>query len=811
MRTTAKRIIGILLLMAVFLVSNQVEAQEREDDGPLSAEQEQRVEVPDLAEIIPLATELSGRLAALENDVASLSQDVSEFEDRYAVIEKKLRGPYEKLQKLKDTKTYNYKKLVTLSGEITREHKLFEKISSPLSKNISKVGAWRKEWLTEKKRWDEWQSFMIKDGTFEQLKSAFENANERIDKALKLLIPQLESMLTIQKKAGNIQTQIYILDGEIDRLISTRRRSDLTGKDLPLFSFQYFSQYKSHLWYQVLEGVDEIVWPDKHSLARSGWVIFLQVFLSLFVIITIYRNRKVLKDHKRWQFLVARPYSTGLFVGAMATMGFYDYTGVTPLWKQLVHAMGTISLARLVGGTAQTTEKLRFFYGLVIVLFITRILDLINLPLPLFRLYIVVTALVGIVFCYRWSQEIRGRGESVHYPRPFRLISLFLAIIIIAELFGKHGLAYYLLISSFITIILIVAFLFFRLMIRGILEWLFAASLFRRATMLHKNTDTIVRQAGVFVDIVIWGLLLLPGLLITWRVYDTFGEAFLGLMGFGFELGSQRINIGLVITATGILYATFVASWAFQKVLIDQVLARRNMEMGVRHAIARIVHYVIVFLGFLFVLSALGLEVTKLTIMLSALGVGIGFGLQGVANNFVSGIILLFERPVRVGDFVQIGERFATIQRIGLRSTTVTTVEDSNLIIPNANMVNDEVTNWTLSNRRARFDISVGVAYGSDVPLVLKTLMACAKENPRVAKTHEPQVLFTGFGDSSLDFVLRAWVYDIDYRLIASSELRQEIERRFREEKIVIPFPQRDLHVCSVDESIDLRSKDTTK
>jgi len=224
---------------------------------------------------------------------------------------------------------------------------------------------------------------------------------------------------------------------------------------------------------------------------------------------------------------------------------------------------------------------------------------------------------------------------------------------------------------------------------------------------------------------------------------------------------------------------------------------------------ARLVHYVIVFLGFMLALSVLGLDLTKLTIMLSALGVGIGFGLQGVVNNFVSGIILLFERPVRVGDMVEIGGRWAIIKRIGLRSTTVTTFDEADLIMPNSNLINDEVINWTLTNRRARLQIPVGVAYGSDVPLVIETLTACGKENSWVAKWPEPQVLFLSFGESSLEFELRVWVSDIDQRLNARSQIHQEIDRRFREANIEIAFPQRDLHLRSADESLMARLKET--
>ena len=252
--------------------------------------------------------------------------------------------------------------------------------------------------------------------------------------------------------------------------------------------------------------------------------------------------------------------------------------------------------------------------------------------------------------------------------------------------------------------------------------------------LLHSDTDAIIRRVARFIDVVIWGLVLLPSILTIWGVYDNLEEATKGLLALGFNLGSQRISVGLLIVSAGILYGSFLVSWILQKLLMDEVLVRRRVERGVRLSIGRLVHYVLIFVGFLLALSTLGFEFTKLTIMLSALGVGIGFGLQGVVNNFVSGLILLFERPVRVGDTIEIGGKWAEIKRIGLRATTVQTFDQADVIIPNADLVTNQVTNWTLSNRRVRLTIPVGVAYGSDVPLVMETLMACAKANPKVAK-----------------------------------------------------------------------------
>ena len=284
-----------------------------------------------------------------------------------------------------------------------------------------------------------------------------------------------------------------------------------------------------------------------------------------------------------------------------------------------------------------------------------------------------------------------------------------------------------------------------------------------------------------------------------------------GLLALGVNLGSQRISIGLVIASAGILYGSLLTSWILQKLLMDSLLVKRQLEMGVRHSIVRLVHYVIIFAGFLLALSTLGFDLTKLTIILSALGIGIGFGLQGIVNDFVSGLILLFERPVRVGDNVELDGKWSEIKSIGLRSTIVQTVDQADLIIPNSDLVNNKMTNWTLSNRRVRLTIPVGVAYGSDVPLVVETLMACGKANSNLVKTLEPQVLFQSFGDSSLDFELRVWVLDADNRLLVKSELHQEIDRRFREANIEIAFPQRELHLRSIDESVILPPQKPTR
>jgi len=805
MTLSAKRILGIVPLIAVFLISSHALPHEQSQvDQTSGARRELPAPAPDLAEIIPSATKLSSRLAALESKI-TVVLDISEIESKFAKLEANLKEPARQLEQLKDSKQIKFNRLIALGEVVEQERELFVEISETLSKAIRQIGDWRNEWLAEKKHWNKWQSSLLEEREFDQVKSTFKKANNTIDKALNLVLLQMEAMLKVQEKASHIQAKIDALATQLDGLILVKRRGILLDKSPPMFSSRYFSQFGGELWYAVQQGLDETSWPGKRFFAKIGWIVFLQSFLSLVLIIAIYRNREVLKGSKRWQFLAARPFSAGLFFGIVAMLWIYENQGFTSTWGLAVTIVVGISFARLIGGLIESSWKRQLLYGLIIVFIVTRLTHMISLPLPLFRLYTVLTALTALLFCLRWA------GESAHHKAPsfyswsLRLVSFYFVFIIIAQIWGKQGLAEFLFISLIRSLAAVFTVMLFMYMIRGGLEWLFRTSPLRRATVLYSDTEAIIRRVSLFIDVAIWGLVLLPFILVFWGVFDSFGKAMKGLLALGFNLGSQRISVGLLIGAAGIFYGSFLISWILQKLLMDELLLRRQVERGIRLSVGRLVHYALIVTGFLLALSTLGFGVTKLTIILSALGVGIGFGLQSVVNNFVSGLILLFERPVRVGDIIELGGKWAEIKRIGLRATTVQTFDQADLIIPNADLVANQVTNWTLSNRRVRLIIRVGVAYGSDVSLVVKTLMACAKATSMLAKTPEPQVLFLSFGESSLDFELRVWILDVAERLIMQSELHQEIDRRFREAKIEIAFPQRDLHLRSVDESVILR------
>ncbi len=222
------------------------------------------------------------------------------------------------------------------------------------------------------------------------------------------------------------------------------------------------------------------------------------------------------------------------------------------------------------------------------------------------------------------------------------------------------------------------------------------------------------------------------------------------------------------------------------------------MEPSAREALVTTFGYVAVAIAALVALSFAGISFSNLAIIAGALSVGVGFGLQNIVNNFVSGIIMLVERPVRSGDWIVVGNTEGTVQRISIRSTTIRTFDQADVIVPNSDLISGQVTNWTLGNTWGRAKIQIGVAYGSNVDTVIETLIEVANNHREVIKGNpqlpDPYVLFLDFGDSSLDFELRAIIRDVNRRLHVISDMNRAINAAFKKQGIEIPFPQRDVN-----------------
>ncbi len=262
------------------------------------------------------------------------------------------------------------------------------------------------------------------------------------------------------------------------------------------------------------------------------------------------------------------------------------------------------------------------------------------------------------------------------------------------------------------------------------------------------------------------------------------------------SVAGAPITPGSLLVGTAVVFVAFALAnvLAFS---VRRVLRARGTGQGVQFAVAKIVRYTVTAIGLLGAVNAMGFRLDALLAASAVLAVGIGFGLQNIAQNFISGIILLLEQPVRHGDFIRVGVTLGTVEDIGLRATHIITRDEVTMIVPNSALITAEVVNHSRPTTSLRIRVTVGVAYGTDTETVRRVLMDVAKANDGVLATPTPEVRFEDFADSWMLFALLCWIPNARDDLRVGSSLRFAIEKAFRQNGIVIPFPQRDIHTKS--------------
>jgi small-conductance mechanosensitive channel len=292
----------------------------------------------------------------------------------------------------------------------------------------------------------------------------------------------------------------------------------------------------------------------------------------------------------------------------------------------------------------------------------------------------------------------------------------------------------------------------------------------------------------------------LPFLMLQWGfsgadIRDWFKSLF-----FGIEVGQFRISLARILLGIVLFTALLLATRLFQRWLREKALQNSRLDPGIAHSIDTVAGYVGIALAALLAVSYAGLDITNLAIVAGALSVGIGFGLQSIVNNFVSGLILLIERPIKVGDWIVLGDQQGNVRRISVRATEIETFDRASLIIPNSELITGRVINWTHRNAMGRITLKIGVAYNSDPTQVIALLKGCAQAHPAVLAVPGPLVSFDNFGDSALEFSLRVYLADISQALGVQTELRVAMLGALREAGIEIPFNQVDVNLRDLED-----------
>ena len=395
-------------------------------------------------------------------------------------------------------------------------------------------------------------------------------------------------------------------------------------------------------------------------------------------------------------------------------------------------------------------------------------------------------------------QQAKGWGRLI--LQGIRVGVIVLGVSLLADLFGyvklAHALGLAVIYGAFVAISVFTAVRVATLLLTLGLRSPRAERI--AAVRLHR--EGVVRwvpRALQWTGIVIWCLAALDLLGLTDGVRSWFGD----LLSFHLVGGSSGATLGGVFAFFVIILVGYGVANGIRFFFREEVLRRFHLSRGLPELIASIIYYLLMLIVVLAAVNAAGIELNKFTVLTGAFGVGIGFGLQNIINNFVSGLILQFERPIHIDDILEVDNNTGRVSRIGIRSSTIRTFQGAEVIIPNANLISSKVINWTLSESQRRRELPVGVAYGTDPKRVLKILRDAAARHELVLTKPEPMVYFTGFGDSALNFELHFWVMQENNGLQITSEVALAAMQMFEDAGIEIPFPQRDLHVRSVDPS----------
>ena len=551
-------------------------------------------------------------------------------------------------------------------------------------------------------------------------------------------------------------------------------------------------------------------------IAAGENALYLFVLIILILTGTVLLVRKSYQQHefiastKRLEYarevIVKKPVLVIIFLGILVL--WYLFTNTPKLFNNLILLLLLITSAFLIKPFLHNKFKFVPFWIIVVVL------------IQHIKTYLILSS-----FQYRWyslAESLVIMGLVIYFTRPLnelkqlplgkvskRLLSLspllflFAVVAIISNLLGYTNLTAFSLRAatngSDLSLLVFSLIIIADSMIIGLIHHRYNRQSFVEPIKKMELESKVSRFIGILASI-LWIYYFLA-LLDLYRPVSQFLDRVLSIP---YKFGTITFTLGMLVSFIGILAISFAIS-SLVSFLLDGKEVRLkflSLPKGIPSAISMVIRYFVIAVGFVLAISSLGIELSKFNLMAGALGLGIGFGLQTVVSNFISGIILVFERPILPGDVVEVNNLVGTVNKIGVRSSSISTFDGSEVVVPNNNLIANDLINWTLSNNIRRLEILVGTSYDADPNVVLEALSEVANAHPMVLKNPSPLALFVKFGESSMNFRLLVWI-NIQNVLSARSQVSIDIYNKFKELGITIPYPQRVVHLPKQDNSAD--------
>lgn len=667
-----------------------------------------------------------------------------------------------------------------------------------IESNLERVKVAKKQWeLTADSKTEDLPA---------ELRKTVTDTIESMARVEKELRKARDDVLTLQGKVGELKANTVDILEEQKRNIAKRRSSVFSLDSAPLW--RIFNQpsendtSQNSLVSHIRETFDTLV--NYLDLVRSRLATEAVIFVLLLGTILAMRRigRKLPDSEQSLQSplkILGRPFAAATSIFLPMIIIFHP--GAPPAWISLLGLVLIFALLRLTPRLFHPSKQAwaHMFSG---VIFVWACLQVLSAEMPLYRLMLLLLSAMGLGLCQMILMGSRQNSEKddswALYLRFLGRVGAGLFILtLIANVLGSVSLAeivtdgtFFAIFSAFLLVINV-------LVVEGIVSIVLSTRVGHWFGFVRGNPEVVNRTISRllrFLAFVTWLYIVLSSYL----VIDPAVSFIKDILGFEISAGNLAVSLADILIFMLVTWLSFKLSSFIQFILSNDVYPHMQLPRGAPDAINSLTHYAVIVLGVILALAAAGFDLSHITIIFGALGVGVGFGLQNVVNNFVSGLILLFERPIKLRDVVEIDGELAIVKKIAMRASVVRDYNGANIIVPNSDLISAKVINWTYRSEIRRCELNIGVAYGSDPQHVIDLLTNVAKDNSRVATKPAPEVLFLDFGDSSLDFVLRIWT-SVDIYMQVSSELRVGISQTLAAAGIEIPFPQRDLHLRNSD------------
>jgi len=690
-----------------------------------------------------------------------------------------------------------------LNRELTQWQGRLQSVAKPLSEDAAELAARKQVWINTRTATAATLAPPLLR-SMDELLVEFEKADQTISQPLTKLLDLGRDASIIQARvnrnlaAGRAQIaavdrDLAVIDSENLFAALAASQTDETGDLESLKKGLSIEQDFRAEFDRANSRVERLFW------------IYSFILLPLFIWLA-YSARKLLKGDSRleqYRKTLTRPFSAWLLLTIMGLL-ILQLSG--PLIRvQLLLLLAWLPVMRLQpqhvhDGIGRWMYLTAVFYVINLLAFLLSQNPLLFRLTVLFNGLLMLGTLAWLLYRSRTALKARTGRQLLLLRIIIGVGTAVMLVAVVSNLIGNVTLA-----AMLTDAVLDTAYMGLFLFAVGNVVRAFSRFLFRgTAEKLKSRTQhagglmEVMSGLFNFALVALW----LYGALTVFRIYRPLMALVHSISSFAIEFGNISITIGSIVLFGVSVYLSFWLAKTIRGVLSEDILPNMELPRGVANSISSLSYYALLVSGLMVALAAAGFHISQLALILGALSVGIGLGLQDVVKNFVSGLILMVERPVQPGDIVEVSNTTGKVRDIGMRATTLTTFEGADVIVPNGMLLSEKMINWTLSSDNRRIDISIGVSYAADPKHVLDVLMTVANKARGVTHNPPPTVVFTGFGPNSLDFSVRAWTDNYDDAIFIRSALAVDIHAALTEAGIAIPFPQRDLHLRSVDPDI---------